>query len=179
MNDNASWKICCPFFHLIYYSSLNIFSFRPIPGTGSLKVTIDATACSGSDRYVRYLEHVQVVITLTFTRRGDLTIKLISPRGTASVLLPQRREDYSSAGFTDWEFMSTHTWGEDPKGTWTLEIENHGEESSLWQKTFVYLNLHVSHKYSLCPLFFNKGRQKTRRKKFFLLKWCCMTLAIS
>lgn len=72
-----------------------------------------------------------MVITLTFTRRGDLTIKLISPRGTASVLLPQRREDYSSAGFTDWEFMSTHTWGEDPKGTWTLEIENHGEESSV------------------------------------------------
>ena len=23
--------------------------------------------------------------------------------------------------------MSTHTWGEDPKGTWTLEIENHGK----------------------------------------------------
>ena len=23
--------------------------------------------------------------------------------------------------------MSTHTWGEDPKGTWALEIENHGK----------------------------------------------------
>ena len=68
-----------------------------------------------------------VVITLTFTRRGDLTIKLISPRGTVAILLPQRSRDFSGSGFTDWEFMSTHTWGEDPKGTWTLKIENHGK----------------------------------------------------
>lgn len=91
-------------------------------------MTISATACSDKGNYVQYLEHVQVVITLTFTRRGDLSIKLISPQGTVATLLPQRREDYSSSGFTDWEFMSTHTWGEDPKGTWTLEIENHGKQ---------------------------------------------------
>lgn len=103
------------------------FPFRPIPGAGTLKVSIAATGCSKNDHHVKYLEHVQVVITLTFTRRGDLSIKLISPSGTVAILLPQRREDYSGSGFTDWEFMSTHTWGEDPKGTWTLEIENHGK----------------------------------------------------
>lgn len=94
-------------------------------------MTIDATACSGNEHYVKYLEHVQVVITLSFTRRGDLSIKLFSPHGTPAILLPPRREDYSSSGFKDWEFMSTHTWGEDPQGTWTLEIENHGKESSI------------------------------------------------
>ena len=65
-------------------------------------------------------------MSLTYTRRGDLTIKLISPRGTVAVLLPQRRQD-SGSSFTDWEFMSTHTWGEDPKGTWTIELENRGK----------------------------------------------------
>ena len=108
--------------------NFNLFPFRPIPGTGSLKVKISATGCSDNEHHVRYLEHVQVVITLTFTRRGDLSIKLMSPSGTPAILLPQRKQDYSSSGFTDWEFMSTHTWGEDPKGTWTLEIENHGKE---------------------------------------------------
>ena len=106
----------------------NIFFFRPIPGAGTLKVHLEATACADNSHYVKHLEHVQVVITLTFTRRGDLTIRLISPKGTAVILLPQRREDYSGSGFTDWEFMSTHTWGEDPKGTWTLELENHGKK---------------------------------------------------
>lgn len=89
-------------------------------------MSIEATACANNDHYVKHLEHVQVVVTLTFTRRGDLTIKLVSPSGTVSVLLPQRREDYSGSGFTEWEFMSTHTWGEDPKGKWTLEFENKG-----------------------------------------------------
>ena len=117
------------FLKFIQSSTAVLFFLRPIPGTGTLKVNILFTACSDKKDYVRYLEHVQVVTTLTFTRRGDLSIKLISPQGTVAILLPQRREDYSSSGFTNWEFMSTHTWGEDPKGTWTLEIENHGKQS--------------------------------------------------
>ena len=102
-------------------------------------MSISATACADNEHHVRYLEHVQVVITLSVNRRGDLSIKLISPSGTPAILLPQRREDYSSSGFTDWEFMSTHTWGEDPKGKWTLEIENHGKNSFLKIKNHLQL----------------------------------------
>jgi len=127
------------FFKVYLFFNLTLFFLRPIPGTGTLKVTIPFTACSDKSDYVRYLEHVQVVTTLTFTRRGDLSIKLISPQGTVAILLPQRKEDYSSSGFTNWEFMSTHTWGEDPKGTWTLEIENHGKQSFV--KLIKYLQL--------------------------------------
>ena len=29
-----------------------------------------------------------------------------------------------SSGFIDWPFMSTHFWGEDPSGTWHLEVHN-------------------------------------------------------
>jgi len=29
-----------------------------------------------------------------------------------------------SSGFIDWPFMTTHSWGENPKGKWFLEIHN-------------------------------------------------------
>ena len=30
----------------------------------------------------------------------------------------------TGSGFTNWPFMSVHTWGENPLGKWTLEIHN-------------------------------------------------------
>lgn len=114
---------------------------RPIPGTGTLTLTVETGACSHNNHYIKYLEHVQVIMSLTYTRRGDLTIKLISPRGTVAVLLPQRRQD-SGSSFTDWEFMSTHTWGEDPKGTWTIELENRGSSGNSGTLTKWYLQMY-------------------------------------
>ena len=143
------WK-CNPIRIKISFNFQHLPS-RPIPSKGTLKVTVTTTGCAGDSHHVKYLEHVQAVITLSFSRRGDLSIKLISPRGTVAILLAQRRQDYSSSGFTDWEFMSTHTWGEDPQGTWTLEIENHGK---------ILGSLHVSGKLppnpSPKPTFFHQ-----------------------
>uniref|UniRef100_A0A8C0XWV2 Furin (paired basic amino acid cleaving enzyme) a n=1 Tax=Cyprinus carpio carpio TaxID=630221 RepID=A0A8C0XWV2_CYPCA len=70
------------------------------------------------------LEHAQAHLTLSYNRRGNLAIYLISPQGTRSTLLAPRPHDYSSDGFSDWAFMTTHSWDEDPRGEWTLEIEN-------------------------------------------------------
>uniref|UniRef100_A0A665V2Z4 Furin (paired basic amino acid cleaving enzyme) b n=1 Tax=Echeneis naucrates TaxID=173247 RepID=A0A665V2Z4_ECHNA len=78
-------------------------------------------ACWGRPEYVNSLEHVQARLTLTHNQRGKLAIHLISPLGTQSTLLPN---DFSSEGFNDWAFMTTHSWDEDPQGDWTLEIEN-------------------------------------------------------
>ena len=50
--------------------------------------------------------------------------------GTRTCLLPVRSEDSSDEGFKRWAFMSTHAWGEDPRGTWTLEIKDGGESRS-------------------------------------------------
>lgn len=47
-------------------------------------------ACFGSDSYVTSLEHVQARLTLTYNRRGNLAIHLISPAGTRSTLLHPR-----------------------------------------------------------------------------------------
>ena len=43
---------------------------------------------------------------------------------TSSVPFYFRPNDFSSEGFNDWAFMTTHSWDEDPQGEWTLEIEN-------------------------------------------------------
>ncbi|KAG7238135.1 hypothetical protein INR49_030197, partial [Caranx melampygus] len=81
-------------------------------------------ACWGRPEYVNSLEHVQARLTLTHNQRGKLAIHLISPLGTRSTLLFPRPNDFSSEGFNDWAFMTTHSWDEDPQGEWTLEIEN-------------------------------------------------------
>ncbi|XP_026786123.1 furin (paired basic amino acid cleaving enzyme) a [Pangasianodon hypophthalmus] len=89
-----------------------------------LVITKGVDACSGKPNFVSSLEHVQAQLTLSYNRRGNLAIYLISPQGTRSTLLAPRPHDYSSEGFNDWAFMSTHSWDEDPRGEWTLEIEN-------------------------------------------------------
>ncbi|XP_053368611.1 furin (paired basic amino acid cleaving enzyme) a [Clarias gariepinus] len=89
-----------------------------------LVITKTVDACLGKSNFVSSLEHVQAQLTMSYNRRGNLGIYLISPQGTRSTLLAPRPRDYSSEGFNDWAFMTTHSWDEDPKGEWTLEIEN-------------------------------------------------------
>ncbi|XP_061623990.1 proprotein convertase subtilisin/kexin type 5b isoform X1 [Phyllopteryx taeniolatus] len=82
-----------------------------------------ATGCTDNpNHHVIYLEHVVVRITITHPRRGDLSINLTSPSGTKSQLLANRLFDHSMEGFKNWEFMTTHCWGEKAAGDWVLEI---------------------------------------------------------
>ncbi|EZA62232.1 Furin, partial [Ooceraea biroi] len=95
---------------------------RPIPPKSQLILDLHVKECSG----VNFLEHVQAKVSLMATRRGDLQIHLTSPQGTKSTLLAKRPHDVSKAGFSQWPFMSVHTWGERPHGVWKLEIHNEG-----------------------------------------------------
>uniref|UniRef100_A0A6I8SHP8 Proprotein convertase subtilisin/kexin type 5 n=1 Tax=Xenopus tropicalis TaxID=8364 RepID=A0A6I8SHP8_XENTR len=82
-----------------------------------------ATGCAdNTNHHVVYLEHVVVRVSITHPRRGDLAIYLTSPSGTRSQLLANRLFDHSMEGFKNWEFMTTHCWGERASGDWTLEI---------------------------------------------------------
>jgi len=88
---------------------------------------------------VNFLEHVQAHVTLDSSRRGDIAIYLTSPHGTKSQLLARRPHDSSRAGFHDWPFLTVFCWGENPAGTWELEIQNDGRyEVTLraWSMTF-------------------------------------------
>jgi furin len=80
--------------------------------------------CAGTPDAIGHLEHVQAVITLTASRRGDVEIILTSPGGTRSKLLAIRPRDNKNDGFTAWAFMTTHSWGENPVGVWKLEIRS-------------------------------------------------------
>jgi len=91
---------------------------------GNMKVALDYDGCRGSDEEVQYVEHAQAVVTLTAPVRGELQIFLTSPSGTKSTLLPRRRKDNSTVGFTNWAFMTTHCWSESAVGTWQLEVRN-------------------------------------------------------
>ena len=53
-----------------------------------------------------------------------------------------RRQDYKSQGFNKWAFMTTHSWDEDPKGTWTLEIH---DRNSLSVSGGYYIPFHRGH----------------------------------
>ncbi|XP_036614156.1 proprotein convertase subtilisin/kexin type 4 [Trichosurus vulpecula] len=98
----------------------------PIPIEQRMQVSQNVSACQGEDPHIRSLEHVQVQLSLTYSRRGDLEITLTSPMGTHSTLVAVRPFDTSSRGYKNWIFMSTHFWDENPQGIWILELENKG-----------------------------------------------------
>lgn len=47
-------------------------------------------------------------------------------------------QDVNQNGFHKWPFLSVQTWGEDPRGTWTLVVESVTNVPSVSGK-FVYL----------------------------------------
>uniref|UniRef100_A0A8P4K715 Proprotein convertase subtilisin/kexin type 5a n=1 Tax=Dicentrarchus labrax TaxID=13489 RepID=A0A8P4K715_DICLA len=94
------------------------------PGSVLTSVYESAGCSSESLQHVVYVEHVVVRVTITHSRRGDLSITLTSPSGTVSQLLANRPLDDSTEGFQNWEFMTTHCWGEQAAGEWTLKIQD-------------------------------------------------------
>ena len=73
------------------------------------------------------VEHVEVDIRFTrWDDLGDLSVRLISPDGTVSVLLDNSGENTNSAagglGTSRWQFYSNAFWGEDTAGTWEIEL---------------------------------------------------------
>ncbi|XP_046328704.2 proprotein convertase subtilisin/kexin type 5-like [Haliotis rufescens] len=94
----------------------------------TLKIRTDG--CGGTNREVRFLEHVQAKVSLNAHRRGDVKIYLTSPSGTRSTLLPRRPNDSMGGNFNNWPFLSVHFWGERSEGEWTLEIEDAGSYGS-------------------------------------------------
>ncbi|XP_065278423.1 proprotein convertase subtilisin/kexin type 4 [Emys orbicularis] len=116
--------------------------YAPLEIGSKLTVSKKISTCIGRTRHIRSLEHVQVRISLSYSRRGDLAISLTSPMGTKSTLVAIRPYDTSNQGYRDWSFMSTHFWDEDPRGTWTLFLENKGDAYNTGFLTSVVLQLY-------------------------------------
>ncbi|XP_050295160.1 neuroendocrine convertase 2 [Anthonomus grandis grandis] len=119
------WKTVPPRYHC---EAGTVNKMQKIPSKGSLMLKINTNACKGDSTEVRYLEHVQAVISLNSTRRGDVELFLTSPMGTRSMILSRRQNDDDDRdGFSKWPFMTTHTWVEYPQGTWILEVKFNSE----------------------------------------------------
>lgn len=95
-----AWKTVPPRYHC---EAGTIDVPREIPADGNLIMELDTNACVGSPTEINYLEHVQAVITLNSSRRGDTTLYLISPSGTRTMILSRRPNDSDNKdGFTNW-----------------------------------------------------------------------------
>ncbi|KAI1959667.1 pheromone processing endoprotease [Ophidiomyces ophidiicola] len=102
----------------------------------SFEVTADKLKKSNLER----IEHITVTMNVNHTRRGDLSVELLSPSGVVSHLSVSRSADYERKGYVDWTFMSVAHWGEDGKGKWTIivkdtEVNEHSGVFVDWQLT--------------------------------------------
>jgi proprotein convertase subtilisin/kexin type 2 len=120
--EASDWNTVPERFHCVAATSTE--PTYPIPPPGQvLTIQLTTDACAGQPNQVNFVEHVQAIITAKGSRRGDLTINMTSPSGTESILLNRRPfDDDNEAGFSEWPFLTTHTWGEQPAGQWTLDV---------------------------------------------------------
>jgi kexin len=56
------------------------------------------------------LEHVTVTMNVEHTRRGDLSVDLVSPANVISRIATARKSDEYKGGYDDWTFMSVVHW---------------------------------------------------------------------
>ncbi len=68
------------------------------------------------------LEEVLLTVDISHTFRGDLEIYLTSPRATTSRLAYRSSSD--SGNNIRWTFLSNAFWGENPQGTWTVNVRD-------------------------------------------------------
>jgi kexin len=79
-------------------------------GEEGISVSFDVTPDMLTEANLERLEHVTVTMNIAHTRRGDLSVDLISPNKVVSHLSVPRRLDNTAEGYEDWTFMSVVHW---------------------------------------------------------------------
>lgn len=96
--------------------------FYYIVGVANIITCCFRQQLNNDDNSIAKLEHVQLILSVKYRRRGDMVVDLTSPQGTTSRLLSRRPEDDATYGLDAWPFMTVEFWGENPQGEWTLKI---------------------------------------------------------
>ena len=78
--------------------------------TGGVTSTIEVTRDMLSSNNFEKLEHITIKVWITHTRRGDVEVELVSPKGIKSVLAAKRYQDAANTGFPGWTFMTVKHW---------------------------------------------------------------------
>ena len=66
------------------------------------------------------VEHVTLRVDISHLNRGDLAITLTSPNGTESKLSEVHSDPNNN--YDSFTFSSVRTWGENSRGTWTVNV---------------------------------------------------------
>jgi kexin len=75
-----------------------------------VKSTMKVTAAQMVGNNFQNLEHITVKVWIKHTRRGDVEVSLVSPKGIKSVLAGPRKFDEDTKGFVGWQFMTLKHW---------------------------------------------------------------------
>ena len=131
--------------------------FRFISAKKGLEVDIKVgnRTCWQKDNRIRFLEHVEIQLSLRFRRQGSLQVFLTSPRGTKSNMIPKRKYDRFPALFSNFTVDSVQFWGEDPLGTWKLGFRNFNPDLYYTGKGIV---TQVCHLFLSCLLVLLRSR---------------------
>ena len=79
-------------------------------GTFGLSVSFEVTKDMLKEANLERLEHVTVTMNVKHTKRGDLSVDLVSPDKVISHLAETRSLDREGKGYEDWTFMSVVHW---------------------------------------------------------------------
>ncbi|KAK5992417.1 Protease KEX1 [Cladobotryum mycophilum] len=93
-------------------------------GKDGLVVSFDVTPEMLKAANLGRVEHVTVTMNVEHTRRGDISVDLISPENVISHISVSRSQDNHKGGYDDWTFMSVAHWGEIGVGKWTVIVRD-------------------------------------------------------
>ena len=90
-------------------ADLQMSGGEPIGPEGvSSKITV--TGNTLGEHNFETLEHVTVRVWIEHSKRGDVSVELLSPNGIKSTLAAPRAGDIANTGFQGWRFMSVKHW---------------------------------------------------------------------
>lgn len=136
----------------LVYTSPMLSVGKAIPYSTSLTsaLTMKFTVTAEATKIAK-LEHVQVHVKLSATRRGNIAISLLAPSGTPSTLLTPRYSDWSGDGM-DWTFMTLRNWDESPVGEWVLYVRNAQSNYDTGNMVYWQLTLYGTEAVSSCSV---------------------------
>lgn len=103
-----TWELVKP---QAWFYSPWVHVHHPIPqGAVGLTVAVEITKEMLQAANLARIEHVTVTMNIEHTRRGDLSVDLVSPENIVSHLSVTRRLDDAEVGYEDWTFMSVVHW---------------------------------------------------------------------
>lgn len=106
------------------YATLDVATNTAAPGIAVPDGVAGGVASGLNITRALNVDKVEVELSLQHTYVGDLRVSLISPTGTASILIDRPGNGASSSDNIVFSLVSNQFWGESSVGTWTLRVED-------------------------------------------------------